>query len=305
MHIRKVIFLLVILTGFVIGFLCTPDKSSKQLDTNQEITNFENGLKSPESIPKIAAGDNFQIIEDVFSEKLNEYSANGEFNQIYEPSLQATYYALYILNAIDKLDDINKSAVGDYIMSHYDPVTHSFMDRYTLRYLDTNVTFYPLTTLLETSCYAILSLSLLDQLTRIDSPDAITFILSCSDPTTKAFIGQPYATCPSGILKVPTMDNTYYAVLTLETLGVDLGAIKYDITDFIGTLHYMDGGFLNDDDSFFSLGFPLITPNIFSSYYCIKTLEMFGLETSIDTEDFHLYMDHLLIGRCQYHLFLY
>jgi len=293
MHIRKFIFLLVILTGFVIGFLCTPDNTSKQLDSNQEITNFEKGLKYPESIPKIAAGENFQMIEDVFSEKLNEYSANGEFNQIYEPSLQATYYALYILNAIDKLDDINKSAVGDYIMSHYDPVTHSFMDRYTLRYLDTDVTFYPLTTLLETSCYAILSLSLLDQLTRIDSPDAISFILSCSDPTTKAFIGQPYTTCPSGILKVPTMDNTYYAVLTLETLGVDLGTMENDITDFIDTLQYTDGGFLNDEDKFFSLGFPLIAPNIFSSYYCIKTLEMFGLESSIDTDKFHQYLGSL------------
>ena len=246
-----------------------------------------------EILPKTSDTKNFEIIENIFNDKLNQYDTEGYFFQSYEPSLQATYYALYILKAIDKLDDIDKSAVGDYIMSHYNLVTHIFMDRYTLRYLDTEITYYPLTTLLETNCYAILSLSLLDQLTRIDSPDAINFILSCSDPTTHAFIGQPYDACPSGILKVPTMDNTYYAVLTLETLGVDLGDIQHDITDFIGTLQYTDGGFLNDDDSFFSLGFPLITPNIFSSYYCIKTLEIFGLESSIDTDKFHQYLDSL------------
>ncbi len=293
MHIKKTIFLLVILTGFIIGFWSMPFNTSEQLRSGRQTTTYETEFKRPEGIPKTAAGENYQAIEDIFSQKLNEYSMEGGFNQIYEPSLQATYYALYILKAIDKLDNIDQDAVGDYIMSHYNTTAHIFMDRYTLRYLDTEITYYPLTTLLETNCYAVLSLSLLDQLTRIDSPDSITFISSCYDPTTHAFIGQPYETCPSGILKVPTMDNTYYAVLTLETLGVDLGAIKQDITDFIDTLQYSDGGFLNDDDNFLSLGFPLETPNIFSSYYCMKTLKMFDLETSIDTEDFHQYLDSI------------
>ena len=243
MHIRKLIFLLVILTGFIIGFWCMPDNTSEQLNTSYHTIEYETEINNPEVIPKIAAGDNYQTIEDIFSEKLNEYSTGGGFNQIYEPSLQATYYALYILKAIDKLDDIDQTAITTYIMSHYNTTTHIFMDRYTLRYLDTEITYYPLTTLLETNCYAILSLSLLDQLSLIDTTEAYNFILSCSDPITHAFIGQPYASCPSGILKVPTMDNTYYAVLTLETLGVDLGAIEYDITDFIGTLQYRDGGF--------------------------------------------------------------
>ena len=47
--------------------------------------------------PKASSIDNYETIESIFAQKLIDYSQLGYFPQYYEPSLQATYYALYIL----------------------------------------------------------------------------------------------------------------------------------------------------------------------------------------------------------------
>ena len=296
MHIRKIVFLLVILIGFIIGFWCTSNNTSEQLNASQHIIVSENGLKNPESLPKIAAGDNYQIIEDIFSAKLNEYNTNGYFNQMYEPSLQATYYGLYILKALDMLDSVDQTTIKNYIMSHYNTTTHIFTDNYALRYLDTdaNKEYYPFTTLLEVNCYAILSLAILDQLTEIDSTYTINFILSCYHDDIHGFIGQPYNTCPSGILKIPTMDNTYYALIALDVLNGDLGTKRDDIVQYIKDLQDPVWGFANDgDDDFRSLGGVMLEPNLLSAYYCIKSLDLYGYAYSIDTVKFHQYLQAL------------
>ena len=62
--------------------------------------------------------NNYETIESIFTQKLADYSQLGYFPQYYEPSLQATYYALYILEAVGKLDQINKTSVLNYILSH-------------------------------------------------------------------------------------------------------------------------------------------------------------------------------------------
>ncbi|GAG84473.1 unnamed protein product, partial [marine sediment metagenome] len=43
---------------------------------------------------------NNEILNDIFNNKILEYISNGYFPQIYETSLQATYYALFILSSI-------------------------------------------------------------------------------------------------------------------------------------------------------------------------------------------------------------
>ena len=300
MYSQKGFIVLLISLGFIIGIWCMPRDTSDLLDSNSNSlhrNNYGEEVNDPKIIPKIAAGDNYQIIEDIFSAKLNEYSTNGFFNQMYEPSLQATYYALYILKALEKLDTVDNTTITNYIMSHYNTTTHIFTDNYAYRYLDTddNIAYYPFSTLLEVNCYAILSLDILNQLGQIPTAqDSINFILSCYNPTSYAFIGQPYDTCPSGMLKIPTMDNTYYAIVALKTLGVDLGSKENEITDFINDLQNPVWGFANDMDlNFKSLGLTMWEPNLLSAYYCIKSLGLFGYEASINTVNFHQYLQTL------------
>ena len=296
MHSQKGLLIVLISLGFIIGFWYMPSDTTDPFDSNSNSLHrkfYEEEVIDPINIPNIAAGDNSQIIEDIFSAKLNEYSTNGFFNQIYEPSLQATYYALYILKALDKLESINQTAVKNYIMSYYNTTTHIFTDDYANRYMDTdpNIAYYPFTTLLEVNCYAILSLALLDQLTHISFQDSIDFILSCYHPDIHGFIGQPYDDCPSGILQIPTMDNTYYAITALEALNEKLGTKRQDTLQYIKDLQDLIWGFKNDDDDDFrSLGLTMFEPNLLSAYYCIKSLDLYDYADSIDTDAFHDYL---------------
>ncbi|GAG31095.1 unnamed protein product, partial [marine sediment metagenome] len=55
-------------------------------------------------------------LDSIFIGKITDYSTMGYFPQIYEPSLQATYYALAIYDALDSLDQINSNELLDYIL---------------------------------------------------------------------------------------------------------------------------------------------------------------------------------------------
>jgi len=201
---------------------------------------------------------NYEIIADTFGYKLAQYSSLGHFPQIYESSLQATYFALYILEALGGLDQINQTAITNFIMSHYDVDSHFFMDKYSWRYLDTDFSqcYYPYTSVLEINCYAILSLSILGQLDLINSQDSIDFIWSCYNPEGSAngFIGQPYDSNLPQEFKISTMDNTYYALKTLDLLMTDWSIYSNEITrisQYILGLQSSNGGFYNDDNTSF------------------------------------------------------
>jgi len=141
-----------------------------------------------------SAGSNFQAINDIFNNKAGSYDSDGFFPQLYETSLQATYYGLSILDSISKLEVSNKSKITNYIMSHYNSTSGLFMDEYSSRYLGTDFsyTYYPLSTLLEVNSYALLSLSLLGGLNLIDTSKSINFLWSCYNPVSSGFIGQSY-----------------------------------------------------------------------------------------------------------------
>ena len=113
----------------------------------------------------------YQIINDIFTTKASNYEDDDFFSQIYGSSIQATYYALFILNSIGKIDIVNKSKISSYIMSYYNPSSGIFMDEYASRYLGTDFdyVYYPHSTVLEVNCYALLSLSLIIMLDLIDS----------------------------------------------------------------------------------------------------------------------------------------
>ena len=241
--------------------------------------------------PKGATTDNHENIDSIFDAKLNDYGSNGYFPQTYEPSLQATYYALYILDAIGKLNQINETAIKDYIMAHYNDITRIFLDKYAQRYLDTDIDlkYYPWTSVLEVNCYAILSLDILGQIDIIDGQASSDFIWTCYNPITSGFVGQPYDDNLPEYLKISLMDNTYYAVKTYDLLAGGDWSLKIteqnNLIAFINGLQSTDswearkGGFDNNaytDYDYFATMFSNFDPNLFSSYYCMKTLEVFG-----------------------------
>ncbi|GAI37405.1 unnamed protein product, partial [marine sediment metagenome] len=138
----------------------------------------------------------------------------------------------------------------------------------------------------------------------INEQESIDFIWSCCNQISGGFIGRPYATRPDNEYRISTMDNTYFALTTLDLLmdnWVGYETQKSDTIDYINSLQQSSswefGGFWNDLDkganSFDSLEYFASEPNIFSSYYCVKSLELFGMESSINVPNFLDYLDAL------------
>jgi len=251
---------------------------------------------------RAAAGEAYTYIDDIFKDKYSEFTAQDYFSQTYESSLQSTYYALYILNAMDKLDIVNQTAIFNYIMTCYDEDSERFTDSYAERYLQTDfcelIYYFPFPSLLEVNCYAILSLNILGDLNAINKQDAISFIWSCYNPAPAyGFIGQPYSPSLHPCFKISTIDNTYHAILALEVLGDDPFGhnqqwldTEYFIKDLqnttVSSVFY--GGFFNDEVEVFhsldNLDFTLL-----SSYYCIQSLEK--LNSNMLYDEFHQFLD--------------
>jgi hypothetical protein len=225
---------------------------------------------------------NLDLIKEIFDSKNAGFSSNGYYAQIYSDSLQATYYALFILDSIGKLDEIDQEEVINYIMSHYNSSSYQFLDTSAERYLSSTIPglYIPLTTLLEVNCYAVLSLDILNGLHLIDTAEIIDFIWECYHPNLHGFIGQPYHASLDEGFKIPTADNTYYAVITLDLLISDWNSYSQERSAIVS---YVDGlqssgshaGFYNDYEPLFD-SLLEIEPNQFASFYAIKTLETFG-----------------------------
>ena len=243
----------------------------------------------------ISDASNLEILQSVFDAKNADYATYGYYPQIYSDSLQATYYALFVLDAIGKLGDIDQQAIIDYILSFYNSSSHIFTDENSDRYFASKIPgrYYPLSTLLQVNSYAVLSLDILSSINLINIADMIAFIWDCYHPILHGFIGQSYDTSLEEGFKVPTADSTYYAVVTLDTLGIDWNVNsqeRSDITSFVDGLQCLGSstGFYNDNEPMFdSLMEP--EPNQLASYYCVKTLETFGSSyvDVIDKTKFH------------------
>ena len=263
---------------------------------------------------KISTNRNGEIIDEIFDRKLSDYADLGYFPQKYEPSLEATYHALYVLNAIDRLDMINQEMVIEYIMSQFKEDSHLFIDMYTLRYLDMyySLEYYPLNSLLETQCYALLSLDILNAMDLIDQQSFIDFIWSCFNPEgdDNGFIGIPWDAELDDMSKIATMDNTYYAIQTLNLLIDDWNAYGYQVAGIVRFINSLQstftsfkrfGGFFNDIDMEFDSMHELFRDiSLLSSYYCIKTLETFDFLDSIRIDDFHDYLGEIYVESLGY-----
>jgi prenyltransferase beta subunit len=257
---------------------------------------------TPEKIVKSNGHmSNHDIIETTLDKYISEYDSYGFFPSYYEMSLQGTYFALSILNTTNSLNNINKSSITEIILNYYDEEADIFIDDYAKRYLDSDfdLEYYPLNSLLQINCYALLSLDILGNLEAINNQEFIDFIWSCYDPNIGGFIGQPYDPSLHENFKTATLDNTYFAVHTLDLLmdsWAPYSEEKTNITEFVGDLQvfepYLDlyGGFKNDNNGDFWSLHAFGTPNMLSSYYALKTLEIFGMEDSINLDAFHEFL---------------
>jgi len=271
---------------FLANFLTTSNKALVTPDISTGV-NFEN--------LKVSNATNLDFINEIFDSKNADFSSKGYYPQIYSDSLQATYYALFILDSIGKLSEINQGEVITYVMSHYNSSSHQFEDSSAKRYLSSTIPglYMPLTTLLEVNCYAVLSLEILSSLHLIDTAETIDFIWECYHPILHGFIGQPYDVSLDEGFKIPTADNTYYAVITLELLISNWNSYSQERSDIVSYIAGLQSvgthvGFYNDNDPLFDSLLEM-EPNQFSSFYAIKILETFGSShvDSIDKIRFH------------------
>ncbi len=215
-------------------------ESSVRSDIHADKDSLENELS-----PSSSLDYDHDALDAVFSEKLTQYGEHGRFDQIYQPCIMSTYHAVYTLYTIGKLSTISKNDTIDFIMRYYNESTGLFMDEYALRFLDMDYyDYYPLSTLLEVNCYAMLILDIYGELERINPTKTLNFIWSCYYQG--GFLGKPYDPDLSDleIEYFLSLDNLYFAVQTLDVLlGSDWSAHQIqrtEICDYIRSRQYSD-----------------------------------------------------------------
>ncbi|KKK84043.1 hypothetical protein LCGC14_2787320, partial [marine sediment metagenome] len=119
------------------------------------------------------------------------------------------------------------------------------------------------------------------------------------NPITSGFIGQTYSSDLDDYFRVSTADNTYYAIKALDLLMNDWNSYaqeRNDLIFYINSLQITDnynwkyGGFSNDLDPLFNSLPGATEPYLFSSYYSIKSLDVFGMVGTININTFHLFL---------------
>lgn len=248
-------------------------------------------------LPLPMSTTNDQFIDSLLDNAIVDYTTNGYFSSYYQPTLQASYQAISTLDAIGGLSEVDVSEVAEFIMNYYTPDNRSFIDITALRYLDADFSqqYYPLQTHMEVTCYAVLTLDILEELDQIDTQKVRDFIWSCYQPVTSGFIGQPYAVTLAPKAKIATLDNVYYALLALDVLGFDWnvhGTQKTALVNFIGTCQEADGGFFNDKDFLFD-SLETYEPGLLSSFFAIRSLVIFDMLEVIRINDFKEYLTAL------------
>ncbi|MGV9141836.1 MAG: prenyltransferase/squalene oxidase repeat-containing protein, partial [Promethearchaeota archaeon] len=300
-----VIFSVFLISLLFLNIVFSQSNNSLNADETSARKNAEKRFPENNDSLRVSSSEdeNKIIMDELLNTKLQNYTNLGYFPQRYRLSLQAIYYALKSLEATGNLGTINISFMTDHVMRYFDSDSKLFIDDSALRYLDTDIEqgYYPLSSLLEVNCYALLSLDILNNLDQVNIQEFIDFIWSSFDYNTGGFIGQPYSSDLSTFFKVPTADNTYFAILTLDTLNIEWNDHTQEqtlIISFVDSLQIKDqynpsfGGFLNDpsyelDTMWF------FEPNIHSSYYAIKSLDILNLAEVIDLASFRDYLDML------------
>ncbi len=246
-------------------------------------------------------GLNQSNVDDLLDDRLSDYNQYGCFQEYYSPSIRDTYFALYVLDAISKLHQIDEGKVLQYIMSHYDSVNNEFQDDYSLRFYDLidSEAYYQNSPLL-TYCYAIFSLIILDELSALNQEDITDYIWSCHDPDTGGFFGCPSP--DSSPQNIPTAENTFFAVELLNVLNINWDYYlvqRNQIIAFLNSLQvqspynsYTHGGFNNDLEDLVDTVLRY-DPNLRSTFFAITILDSFEMLDVINIENLLQYIDGL------------
>ncbi|TFF94212.1 MAG: hypothetical protein EU544_04780 [Promethearchaeota archaeon] len=294
--IPKTVFIGALFLILLSSFLAHAQMTSFPSENSMQ---FQNIQLDEEKTPELSEGTNLDFLSQVLDAKKAEYDSLGYYEQYFENSLKATYYALSVLDGLGKLSEVDQGAILDYIMRHYNSTRGTFTDSYSLRYLDMNPskTYFYLSSVLEINCYAVLSLDILNSLGQIDSQKMLDFIWECHQPSTSGFIGRPYSADLASGFKVATIDNTYFAIKVIDLLD-DWELYtpeKTAITNYIGSLQAdpnSDGGFLCDlDYNLFTLY--STEPNLLSSYFAVKSLELWNALDTMSMTNFHTFLASL------------
>ena len=290
----------IILVGSLIIFIFGIAGFISILSSNKTVsTDFSQA--NMKYINSSASGLNQSNINDLLDDRISDYNQYGCFQEYYSPSIRDTYFALYVLDAIGKLHQIDEGKVLQYIMSHYDPVKNEFQDGYSLRFYDLvdSEAYYQNSPLL-TYCYAVFSLIILDELSALNQDNIKNYIWSCYDPITGGFFG--YHSPINSPQNIPTAENTFFAVELLNAININWNyyLIQRDqIISFLNALQiqspynsYTHGGFNNDLEPLVDTVFRY-DPNLRSAFFAITTLNSFGLLDVINIENFLQYIGGL------------
>ncbi|TXT61059.1 MAG: conserved exported protein of unknown function [Promethearchaeota archaeon] len=288
--ILPISLLIVMILNIAIAFHSSSYSSGINLNGDETIFNHPLSISS-------SYKDNKEIIEELLNTKIQNYSDLDYFPQRYKSSIQAIYYALSILDFTGSLREINQSFVSKCVLEFYDNDKKMFMDAYAIRYLDTDADqlIYPYSSLLEINCYAVLTLDLLNASNRVERQDFINFIWSCFNYEYGGFIGQPFSDDLESYFKIPTLDSTYFAMLALDRLNLTWSYYTEEIdliAQFIDSLQVKQqayptfGGFYNDPSLYGVETTLLIEPNMHTSYYALKSLDIINLVDIVDLNSF-------------------
>ncbi len=289
MKVTKIILLFIMGLIILIPFIeITTPKVTSDIEVERKgITTDSNSLDIKSS------QTNLDIIDSVLDEKIAEYTNKEYYHQIFRPSLGGTYYTLYILNIVGKLYKINQSETLNFIISHYNTNNNTFSDFTANRYLDsyTGSIIPAYESLLISNCHAVLALNILGNLSLINNADMINFIWSCYNPIDGGFIGRPYQSSLPTYFQASTLENTYWAILTLDLLMVNWMGYTTERANLIQWINdlqnigdpnpWNNGGFQEDFSSeikpcmYYSV-------NMRNNYLATSALDVFGMVDSID-----------------------
>ena len=129
---------LIALVSIALTFCFLANNYSKQILASDS-ENFNAEQENYFELLNTANPTNMDYIESIFDSKIANFSSNGYYPQIYSDSLQATYYALFILDSIGKLSEIDQTKVRNYVMSFYNSSSHQFVDSSAKRYLSSSI----------------------------------------------------------------------------------------------------------------------------------------------------------------------
>ena len=305
MNLKKIIVISCTF-GLLVGMTIYNSSLSEESDSD----NYKKTNSIGDIFPKLASNSsNRDTIQYILDNAVSEYASLGYYPSLYRPSITGTFYTVYILEAIGRLGMINQTEVIDYIMAHYNTTTKIFSDDYSKRFMEIESadSKFRYTSELITNCQAVWTIQLLGGLSLIDTQAMITYLWNCYNSAKGSFMGRENVAGVQEFFKEPSLENTYWAVLTLEFLDpswTNHGFDKNSLINYLDTLQVLDasglpgpngwtfGGFLDNLNTSISTSeFWYVT--MMTSYNAITALNILSGLGPINQTEFNTWLNEV------------